>query len=70
MQRMTPSRSNLPLKVIFARLVCGLKNHLARKIESILDTMKFSGSKAIISAMGSFVSTDKGTTQIRVKMKD
>ena len=72
MQRMTPSRSNLPLKVILARLVCGLKNHLARMFEPMLDKMRYSPSKANISAtrfLGSFVSTDKGTTKIRVKIK-
>ena len=68
MRSMTLSRSNLPLEVILAWLVCGLENHPARKIEPILDTLMYSNSKANISAtrfLGSFVSTDKGTNRIR-----
>ena len=72
MPRMTPSRFDLPFEVILARLDCGLENHLTRKMEPILDTMRCRDSRANISAtrfLGSFVSTDKGTTKIESQKK-
>lgn len=50
MLSMTASRSYLPLEVILAWLGCGLENHTTRKMESMLDTMNYSGSRANISA--------------------
>ena len=50
----------------------GWENHPARKIESILDKRMSRYITANISAtrfLGSFVSTDKGTTMIERQMK-
>ena len=69
---MTPSRSDSPFEVILARLDFGLENRLTRKMEPILDTIKCRDSRANISAtrfLGSFVSTDKGTTKFERQKK-